>query len=177
MRGAIVGAMLAAAAALAPLAAQGASSGAVTAQVVAGGSPCITISSPSNLPVDFGSLAFSATPGASQGTGNPDITVASCATSSESLLASGTNATSGNVTWTLAGTLANTCQNALNQYRLALRDQNQADLFLTTTNQSAGTLAANGTLTRTPRITMPCTGSVGGGLTMTMSFNFVATVP
>jgi hypothetical protein len=166
---------------LAPLSARAADTGSVGARVVAGVAPCITINSPSNNAlVDFGSLPFSATPGSSQAPGSPDITIANCATASESLLASGTNATAANATWTLSAGLPNQCSNNLNVYRLALRDANQADLFLTTNNQTVGTLGTaipGSTITRTPRITMPCSGSGGNGQTMSMSYNFTATIP
>ena len=42
---------------------------------------------------------------------------------------------------------------------------------------SLGTVAANGTLSRTPIMRMPCTGSTGSGQTMSMSYVFTATVP
>jgi hypothetical protein len=167
-----------AAAALVPLSALSADTGTVNAQVVAGATACITVTSPTNgASVSFGSLAFSATPGSSQGSGSPDITVANCSTGSESVLASGTNATGASSTWALVGALANQCGNSLNQYRLGVRDANNTDLFLTAQNQTLGSVAANGALTRIPRITMPCTGSSGNGQTMSMSFNFTATVP
>lgn len=170
-----------AAAALAASPALSVDNGAVGARVVAGVSPCITITSPSNnAPVDFGNLPFSATPGSSQGAGSPDITITNCATASESLLASGTNATGTNGTWTLSASLSNQCGNSPNLYRLALRDANQVDLFLTTNSQTVGTLgtsAPSSTLTRTPRITMPCTGSTGNGQAFSMSYNFTATIP
>jgi hypothetical protein len=174
--------VVAAAGATSPLTAFGADSGTVGAQVVAGVSPCITISSPANQPVDFGSLAFSTSPGSSQGPGAPNISVASCANASQLVYASGTNAMSPtNAIWTLVSALPNSCTNAPNQYRLALRDANlNTDFYLTTTNQqltpSTAPLAGNATLTRTPRIVMPCTGSAGAGLTMSMSFNFTATL-
>jgi hypothetical protein len=155
-----------------------ANTGTVNAVVLVGVSPCITISSPpSGSAVDYGNLAFSTTGGLSEASGTPDITVASCANASETVFASGTNATGTNASWTLTTNLApNQCGNALNQYRLGLR-VNANDLFLTTTNQPLGALAANGSLTRTPRITMPCSGSGGNGQTMNMSFNFIATIP
>ena len=167
---------------VAPLSAFSAGNGTVSAHVLAGISPCITISSPaSGGAVDFGNLAFSpqASTQFSEGSGSPDITVASCATPTQTLLASGTDATINTLpAWTLATQLSVCTAASINTYRLGLRT-GTTDLFLTTNNQTVATLpqAPAGMVTRTPRITMPCAGSSGSGQTETMTYNFTATIP
>jgi hypothetical protein len=97
----------------------------------------------------------------------------------QTLLASGTEATINTLpAWTLTTQLGSCTAATINTYRLGLRS-GSTDLFLTTNNQTVATLAQApaGTVTRTPRITMPCAGSVGNGLTASMTYNFTATIP
>ena len=174
----LLGAVVGVAAVLAPFSAFSADTGTVNAQVVVGVAPCILISSPpSGGTVSFGSLAFSTTATPVEASGVPDISVATCAPQSETLLASGTNATGAGNSWTLQSSPLN-CLTSTNAYRLALRNSLQQDFFLTTQNQGLFVLSTPGQVTtHTPRITMPCTGSSGNGATMTMSYNFTATIP
>jgi hypothetical protein len=152
----------------------------VTAQVIANGAACLTVSA-NGSNVDFGTAPFLAGVGTTTVTvGAPNVTVTSCSTGSETVLARGTDATAAGVVWTLITTAP--CGSipppTTNQYNLGLRaGGNTPDTFLSTTNTSLGTVAANGTLGRTPIMRMPCTGSSGSGQTMTMSYVFTATVP
>lgn len=170
--------------ALSPLAAFSADSGTVNAQVQAGINACILISSPaSGGSVDFGNLAFSTQLNLSEGNGTPDITVTSCAATGQTLLASGTNATGTTANWLLVtqiGGATGCASGEVDTYRLALREEQAGgvDTFLTLNNQTVGSLTGPmQSITRTPRITMPCTGSSGNGQLMTMAYNFLATVP
>jgi len=166
-----------------PLSAFSAGNGSVSARVLAGLAPCITITSPPTAAgVDFGNLPFSPQSSSAfvEGSGTPDISVSSCATASETLFASGTAATDPslpNTTWNLTTAMPAQCSaNFINTYRLGLRT-GTTDQFLTTANQTVTALAASASVTRTPRITMPCAGSSGNGATMTMTYNFTTTVP
>jgi hypothetical protein len=148
-----------------------ADSGTVNAQIVVGGTACLTVSSS----VDFGTAQFQA-PGSNGAiVGTPSVAVTSCSTATETILARGTDATAPGVQWTLA--TAAPCPIAApttNQYSLGLRLTGGSDTYLSTTNASLGSVAANGTLTRTPLMRMPCTGSAGQGQTMSMSYVFTA---
>jgi hypothetical protein len=154
-----------------------ADNGTVSAQVIAGGTACLTV--PSS--VDFGTAAFLAAGTQTVTTGSPNIAVSSCSTATETVLARGTDATAPGVVWTLTTTAP--CPLAApttNQYNLGLRPiggTGTTDVFLSGTNGSLGTVAANTTLTRIPIMRMPCTGSAGAGQTMSMSYVFTATVP
>jgi hypothetical protein len=175
--------------ALSPLVAFSADNGTVPASVLAGISPCITITSPSPAvgSVNFGNLPFSpqGSVNFSEGSGTPDITVASCASSGQTLLARGSHAvgtTDPNTVWTLAASIVpigQTCGPTapLNVYRLGLGTAGLNE-YLTTNNAAIGSLAGSAsTFTRTPLITMPCAGSSGNGDSMTMAFTFTATLP
>jgi hypothetical protein len=169
---AIAGAALALGASAVPVLA--ADNGTVNAQVVAGGAACLTVSSA----VDFGTAQFQALGSSAVTVGTPGVAVTSCATGSETILARGTDATAPGTIWTL--TLAAQCspQAPANLYNLGLRaGGNDPDVYLSTANTSLGSLVAAGTLSRTPIMRMPCTGSAGTGQTMTMSYVFTATAP
>ena len=152
-----------------------ADNGTVNAQVIANGAACLTVSSN----VDFGTAPFLAAGTTTVTVGAPNIAVTSCSTATETVLARGTDASATGVAWTLI--TAAPCPIAApttNQYNLGLRvGGNTPDAFLSGTNASLGTVAANATLSRTPIMRMPCTGSAGSGQTMSMSYVFIATVP
>ena len=151
-----------------------ADNGTVNAQVIANGAACLTVSSN----VDFGTAQFLALGTTTVTVGSPNIGVTSCSGVSETVLARGTDATAAGVTWTLVTAGQCSPQGLLNAYNLGLRvGANTPDLFLSSANSSLGTVAANGTLSRTPIMRMPCTGSTGSGQTMSMSYVFTATVP
>ena len=151
-----------------------ADNGTVNARVVAGGAACLTVSSD----VDFGTAQFQPVGSGSVVAGAPSIIVTSCATANQAILARGTDATGTQATWNLTTTTI--CSAILaqpNQYNLGLRLQGSTDTFLSTTNASiSSSLGAGASLTRTPVMRMPCTGSNGTGQTMTMSYVFTATL-
>ena len=152
-----------------------ADTGTVNAQVVAGsGAACLTVSTS----VNFGTAPFN---GATSTTvvGTPNIVVTSCGVvgKTETILVRGTDATATGATWTLTTAVQCNPQSTPNLYNLGLRLTGGTDTLLAPTNTSLGTLAGSASLTRTPILRMPCTGSAGSGQTMAMSYVFTATVP
>jgi hypothetical protein len=175
-----------AAAALSALPAFSQATGTVNAHVIAGAAaaPCITITSPaSGGTVDFGSRPFNTSNPTVSWPGATDITVANCGTSPETFLARGTNAAAGAAQWSLQSTPVD-CNGVLNVYNLMLRGPATDDptvirdvLLDSVSNEAlAFSVAPNGSLTRSPRIVLPCSGSSGAGLQMSMSYLFTATL-
>ena len=152
-----------------------ADNGTVGARVIAGGIACVTVGND----VDFGTAQFQALGTTTVTVGTPAVTVTSCSGGSQTILAKGTDATGtgAGATWTLATAAQCGPQGTPNLYNLGLRLAGGGDTYLALANTSLGTLGANGTLTRTPLLRMPCTGSSGGGQTMSMSYVLTATIP
>ena len=99
------------------------------------------------------------------------------ATAPKSLLASGTNATGTNATWTLVDS-AETCADTLgtDRYHLGLATQAGVPIAnLATENKDVGTLATDGTATHSARISTACAGSSGTGATLDMQINYLVT--
>jgi hypothetical protein len=153
----------------------GADSGTVNAQVNAGVTACITTTTDAaNSNVDFGTLPFNATGASVVSNGSPSITVTNCGSTTQSLLARGTDATGPSATWTLtSGSVCDT-SGTVDQYKLGISTV-ATPTWLTSTNLGIGSQATASSTTYTPRLVMPCTGSQGNGQTMTMSYVFTAT--
>jgi hypothetical protein len=147
----------------------GSDTGTVAAQVtVPAAAACLELSTNA---IDFGTLAL----GAEDQPATPAVTVTNCSTASETILASGTDATASGAAWALVGGSA-TCADSLglDAYRLGLQGS-AATVGLSTTNTSLGTLAAGATGSHTARIFTACPGSSGAGAVMGLSIVFLAT--
>ena len=154
----------------------GSAAGSVSAQVTVA-SPCLTVGTPS---LDFGSLGFSST-AAPVGSGPLNVTITNCNSAvAEDIVARGTDATGGGARWTLTQPIA--CP-AVDQYEEDLLQLDQTgrvsqrfDLVSTADTPIATGVAGGAGPRLQARITMPCTGSSGGGQVMTFSYNFTATL-
>ncbi|HEX5012933.1 MAG TPA: hypothetical protein VFV72_02150 [Candidatus Limnocylindrales bacterium] len=138
---------------------------------------CLQLSTSS---IAFGTLSF----GAQSQPATPTVTVTNCSASQARLLASGTNATGmettgQEATWILVSG-SETCADTLglDRYRLELAAAEWlGDSQLGTLPAFFTDLAAGQSSEQTVKITMPCPGSSGGGLTMSMSVNYLAVAP
>jgi hypothetical protein len=131
---------------------------------------CLEISTTA---VDFGTLAL----GAENAPGSPEIVVTNCGDGPESLLASGTNATGTNASWTLVDS-TETCADTLgiDRYHLGLATQAGVPIAnLATENKDVGTLATDGSASHSARISTACAGSSGTGATLDMQINYLVT--
>jgi hypothetical protein len=156
-------------------------SGTVTATVTPS-MPCITLSTST---ADFPSKPFS-TPAQQQVSLPPNISVSNCGGSSQSLLARGTNATTGTPTpWTLNDTgSGNVCDLGPNTFRVlnglsettSTGTTSLAAVFLSTSNKALGP-PQNAGQTRSMgyNLHMPCTGSVGAGSPAQFQMVYTAT--
>lgn len=177
MRRAIVvsGALAVLAFGASPVPVFGADNGTVNAQVsvAAAAAACITVPS---TPVDFGTQSFNAAGQTTQDAGSA-ITINSCSTGTQSLLARGTNAAGTQATWTLTTTPVCAASAVTNQYNLGFVITGGFAALGLTDSTLTSSLVTGGSSTHTPALRMPCVGSAGGGTTMSMSYVFTATIP
>ena len=146
-------------------------SGTVSADVsVLASAACLELSTSS---VSFGTLAL----GAESQAASPAVTVTNCSGSPGSLLARGTDASGPGSAWALTDATA-TCSDTLGMdtYRLGLSSSDLGGpLWLSTENKAVQGLAAGQSTDHTVSIFTACPGSSGGGETMTMQINYLAT--
>jgi hypothetical protein len=146
----------------------------VTATVSVQDVPCITVGT---TLINYGTKAFSTSQGLVSGSstiGNVD----SCSTAAQTLLIKGTPTTGTTPAWSLVNSLA--CPTP-NQFVHEFDNPGTAGSYLAlgTNNLTfqAG-FASMATISSIPtRLTMPCTGSSGGGVQVSTQIIFTATVP
>lgn len=147
------------------------SGGTVDADVtMAASAACLELSETS---ISFGTLGF----GAEDQPASPSVTLTNCATASETLLASATDAVGLIAGWTLVDSSA-TCADTLgiDNYRLDLHSPElAAPVSLANLGKSVGNLTAGAATVHTAHIFTPCPGSSGDGETLTFQINYLAT--
>jgi hypothetical protein len=152
----------------------GADTGTINASVT-GASPCITIGATS---VDFGTAGFSTSSAFSSKVLSNASSYTNCASSSEIVMARGTNAhnAGSTATWSLNPAPGAICSNAAtNVYSLTLSSATTpGNGGLDTSNKSFETAAGGATSNLNLGIFMPCTGSAGAG--EKMDFQYILTV-
>lgn len=154
--------------------------GTVTATVTANIGPCISISPNSftYTPATFSTTTTTVT--TIPNSAKPTVT--NCSNQTENILARGSAATGATPNWTLQGGALN-CASSLNAYRHEIQRSGGGEIFaLTTTDQTwetsvPGTGGTGNTRLLDTILTMPCTGSSGGGATMTVQILLTAFVP
>lgn len=155
--------------------------GTVNATVVANTGPCISIS-----PTSFSYTAaqFSSSGGnVTTVPNNTKPTVTNCSNQTENVMARGGSATGATPNWTLKGGPLNCAADSSNVYRHDINRSGGGGLLaLTTTDQSwetsvPGTSSGTNTRLLDGVLTMPCTGSSGAGLTMTVQILLTAVIP
>jgi hypothetical protein len=145
------------------------SSGNVDADVtVSAAAACLEIDVTS---VSFGTLGLGAS-----GVATPNISVTNCGDSAGTLLASGTDATGTNATWSLVDSTS-TCADTLgvNNYHLGLTTDVPGITWLGTANKELLSLPAGIGLVQDAEIRTACPGSSGAGTTMSMTINYAIT--
>jgi hypothetical protein len=154
--------------------------GTVTATVQVNIGPCISID-----PTSFTYAPAGFSSGGTNTTTVPNTTkpvVTNCSNQTENILARGSNASGTGALWTLTGASINCSNPTQNTFRHEVKQSSTGDyMALTSSNQtweaSVPTTAGDKTRTLDGRLTMPCTGSTGGGVTMTMSIFLTAVIP
>ena len=129
--------------------------GTVNVTVTAQAQSCILLDTTS---INYGTLAFG-------GSADRSVQFDTCTPSAQTFMARGSNA--GGTNWTITDT--GTCPSmGINQFKHNLQRLDTGSLFLTTADQTIGSLAGNtnDTLLNTTFI-MPCAGSSGAGVTAT----------
>jgi hypothetical protein len=140
--------------------------------------PCLLVSS-SHL--DFGTLAFSTSDALS--TASRDVTISSCSSGDEAVLAQGTDATGDGDpagAWTLSSAGGNPCVAPIDTYGIGLTGdagQGPTVLQVSTGTSSWLTLGAEASAPTTVDYLMPCEGSSGAGQTMSSQITFTAAAP
>jgi hypothetical protein len=166
----LVGALVA----ISAVSALGADNGSVGATVSVQDAPCITITSSG---IDYGSKTFStqATPVIAVGS---ITSIASCSTASQTIYVKGAPATGTAATWQLVPALA--CP-TINQYVHEIDNPENPTSYLplnSTGINFGGFNSTIKTISNIPtRLTMPCTGSAGGGQIMSTQILFSVTAP
>ncbi|HJP72456.1 MAG TPA: lamin tail domain-containing protein [Candidatus Limnocylindria bacterium] len=149
----------------------GSGGGTVQADVtMAAAAACLELSDTS---ISFGTLGF----GAEDQPAAPSVTLTNCATSSETLLASATDAVGSTATWSLVDS-TETCADTLglDNYRLGLHSQElPAPVSLSNLGKPIQTLSSGAATAHTAHIFTPCPGSSGDGQTLTFQINYLAT--
>lgn len=157
-------------------------SGVVNATVTVA-SPCLIVPSTA---IDYGTKAFASTStGESTSTAAP-FNVTSCSQAQEIISVSGASMSSAtsSAVWTLSSAATTTCFQdgagqpvTLNRYKHEVTS-GTTPILLTTSNASLGVVGASGsasdTLSITPKLYMPCSGSDGVGQTMSTTITFLA---
>ncbi len=160
----------------------GAAGGSVTASVSVqqAAEACLLITGgPSSI--DFGTLAFGGPAGAISAT-NGALSVTSCAATTETITALGSNATGNGspaAQWSLDVSSLNPCQIGPNVFHMSAALGTGAALQNLTSSQAPatlGTLTAQQTKTLTQGLVMPCAGSTGAGQTMSFTYGYTATL-
>jgi hypothetical protein len=154
----------------------GADNGTVNAQVTVTAAPaaCITLS---KTEIDFSTLSFNAAGSQQfwQALGGP-LTVTSCATSTQTLLARGTDAAGTGASWTLTTTAVCAATPVLDEYNLGLTTESASQVYLSKTDASLVSMTAGAATDYWPAIRMPCVGSSGAGQAMSMQYVFTAMI-
>jgi hypothetical protein len=127
--------------------------------------PCITVA-PAGETVDFGNAGFSTPGSAIARNGSADVVVSNCGDQRAQLLVRGTEASGPSGSWAL--TSGDPCD-SVNAYGLAL-----GDLTLASVDAPWVQIAASETTSATPRLAMPCAGSLGSGETLSMQIVITA---
>jgi hypothetical protein len=151
-----------------------ADNGTVNATVTVQDVACITVTSAG---IDYGTKAFSTSAVPVQSSGSI-TSIASCSGSAQTVLIKGTPTTGTTPAWSLVNSLA--CPTP-NQFVHEFDNPGTAGSYLAlgTNNLTfqAG-FASMATISSIPtRLTMPCTGSSGGGVQVSTQIIFTATVP
>jgi hypothetical protein len=150
--------------------------GTVTATVNVNIGPCISVAPTSFV---YAPAGFSSSqPVTTTPSGTKPI-VTNCSNQAENILARGSAATGpGGAAWELQGGVLQ-CSSGPDKYRHEIHQLGGSTMPLTLVNQTwEGSVPATGSDTRVLDgiLTMPCTGSTGGGQTMSMSIFLTAVV-
>jgi hypothetical protein len=150
-------------------------SGTVTATVQVQAAACITIN-PTSFAYSPAGLSSTATMVTTTASGTKPV-VTNCSTAVENFLVKGGDATgNGGVTWELANTFDCGVPQT-NKFKHEIKPATGSFFIMTDTpNTWETSVAANGTRTVDTRLTMPCTGSNGVGITMSTPIIITATV-
>lgn len=141
----------------------------VTATVTMGSTACL-IASPNS--VAFGIVAFTQ-PGAAPQTATASISLHNCSAQAVNVLARGSNA-SGGATWTLTPGSLGVCSTA-NTFIQGVRDSAESEKRLSLVNQPFTVVQPGVSTPITLTFLPPCTGSTGGGNSVTLTYIFTAT--
>lgn len=154
--------------------------GTVTATVTANIGPCISVS-PTSFNYTAAQFSTSTTTVTTVPAGTKP-TVTNCSNQTENIMARGGPATGATPNWTLQGPALN-CATGSNAYRHEIKQSGGTSvLALSTTDQTwesavPGTGGSGNTRPLDSILTMPCTGSSGGGATMTVQIFLTAMLP
>lgn len=156
-----------------PTTAAATDNGTVEAQVTVA-APCITV----GAGLDYGTMRFSTATGTgtSYSVGGRTTSYSNCSSQSQLIYARGTNAQSStsDAIWELTRNTVS-CPTDLNKYRVTAQTD-EPIVSLEHTDQLIDSAAAAGvTQTVTAGLTMPCSGSLGAGETMTYAIIVTAT--
>jgi hypothetical protein len=155
----------------------------VTVTAQSAPAPCIDFATPPGTHVGFGTMPFSTLGNVSDRLGDIAPRFSNCSpTATERILISGSDAVGSGVTWTLAPGSGDICP-TLNTYRLDYNTDHVGSIPIGKTNFPLEN-ASNGVTTFAPseahnlglELVMPCQGSDGSGLTLSMSVNLTATI-
>jgi hypothetical protein len=138
-------------------------------------SSCLVVSPTA---VDFGTVEFTRPP-ATRPSPTPaataTVSLRTCASQSQTILARGAPATGAGVLWAHAPPGADVCPGP-NLFIQGVRDAAGVEKRLTVTDQVFKSLAAGAVEPVTLTLTPPCSGSTGAGETVTVKYTFVATL-
>ena len=167
-----------------PTSASADGSGTVAATVTPA-SPCITID---GTTADFGTPVYNTSPSGPDtwtlGTTNStspvnQTNIHNCSAAAENIYAHGSNASGTAVTsWTLSDSARSVCTLGTNtyKYRLLQAGQSGTQWYLTTADKGIwGNLAAGNNAGWSNFLVMPCSGSSGAGVAMSMTVTYTAT--
>jgi hypothetical protein len=162
-----------------PIFGQQSPNGTVTATVIANSGPCISLDQTtfSYAPAQFSTASSVVT--TVPNTAKPVVT--NCSNQTSTLSASSGPATGATPNWVLQGSSLN-CNEGPNKYRHELiRSGGVGNIALTLVSQTwessvSGTGGTGNTRVLDGVLTMPCTGSSGAGLTMSMQILLTAVV-
>jgi hypothetical protein len=154
----------------------GQSGGTVTATVQVQAAACITIA-PNSFTYTAAGLSSTSSPTTTLPSSAKPV-VTNCSSSAENFLAKGGSATGSGVTWTLGSSHGDCSAPTLNQYRHELKPGTGSFFSLSETDQVwESAVSATNSRTVDTRLTMPCNGSDGVGLTMSIPIILTAVVP
>ena len=142
--------------------------GSVTASVeVPSSAACLEVSTSG---VDFGTLPL----GAVDAAGSPVVRVTNCSGIGATIYARGTDASSGDATWSLTDSGAS-CADSLGLDAYRLRVVASGSVQLSTDYKSLGAFPGATGADQTARLDMACPGSSGAGSVMSLQLIFLAT--